>query len=231
VRAARHGVDVLISSGMSSMADVETGLGALAFGYTAPAADRPGPAAFSAALVSAEGRDALKRKVGLFHCTSNYPAKLSDVNLRSMATLAGAFDVDVGYSDHTEGSTVAIASVALGARMIEKHLTLDRTLPGPDHAASLNPAEFGELVRAIRDTETILGHGWKVPCPAELDTQRVARKSLVVAEDIRAGEVFTEENLTVKRPGTGMPPARYWDMLGRTASRDYQADDVLDLLP
>lgn len=231
VHAARLGVDVLVSSGMSALADVETGLGALAFGYTAPADAQPGPAAFAAALASPEGRQALADKVGLFHCTSNYPARLEDVNLRAMTTLASAFGVTVGYSDHTEGHLVAVAAVALGGRMIEKHLTLDCSLPGPDHAASLDPAGFTALMRAIRDTETVLGHGWKLPCPAELDTQRVARKSLVAREDVRAGEVFTEANLTVKRPGTGIAPARYWDMLGRTAGRDYAADDVIDLLP
>lgn len=231
VRAARCGIEVLVSSGMSSLADVEAGLGALAFGYSAPAAARPGPAAFAEALASPQGRQALEEKVGLFHCTSNYPARLEDVNLRAMATLAVAFGVDVGYSDHTEGNTVAVAAVALGARMIEKHLTLDRALPGPDHAASLDPHAFADLVRAVRETGIILGHGRKVSCAAEVDTLRVARKSLVAAADVRAGEEFTELNLTVKRPGTGIAPSRYWELLGRPAGRDYHADDVIDSLP
>lgn len=231
VRAARSGLDVLVSSGMSSLEDVETGLGALAFGYAAPADMRPGPVGFSAALASPAGRASLAEKVGLFHCTSNYPARLEDVNLRAMVTLAAAFGVTVGYSDHTDGDTVPVAAVALGAGMIEKHLTLDRDLPGPDHAASLDPQGFTRLMKAVREAETALGHGWKQPCPAELDTRNVARKSLVAATNIRAGEPFTEGNLTVKRPGTGMAPARYWDLIGHVAKRDYAADDTIDVLP
>lgn len=231
VRAARLGVEVLVSSGMSTLADVETGLGALAFGYGAPAEARPGPAAFAQALASAQGRRLLGEKVGLFHCTSSYPARLADVNLRAMQTLSAAFGLTTGYSDHTEGDLAAVAAVALGARMIEKHLTLDRSLPGPDHAASLDPAGFGRLVEAVHQTELLLGHGWKVPGPAETETRQVARKSLAAATDIRAGDPFSPANLTVKRPGTGVAPAQYWEVLGRTARRDYLADDEIDMLP
>jgi len=165
----------------------------------------------------------------LLHCVSNYPADPADVNLRAMHTLATAFGVPAGYSDHTPGIEVAIAAVALGACVIEKHFTLDRSLPGPDHRASLEPDELTALVRGIRTVEAALGHGRKEPAASEANTAAVARRSLVAARDIPAGTPLTEDLIAVKRPGTGLPPAMRPYLIGRTARTTVPAGALLNL--
>jgi sialic acid synthase SpsE len=162
-------------------------------------------------------RQAGNDQIVLLHCVSNYPAAPADCNLRAMGTMAEAFGLPVGFSDHTLGIEVALAAVALGAAVIEKHFTLDRALPGPDHKASLPPAELGELVRAIRAVESALGDGRKVPRPSEASTAAVARRSLVAAETIPAGTVLQEHMIAVRRPGSGLSPAQKPRLVGRTA--------------
>ena len=157
----------------------------------------------AAALAALEKAGTPRRYVTVLHCNTEYPTPMPDVNLRAMLTIRDAFGVEVGYSDHTLGIEVAIAAVALGATVIEKHFTLDRTLPGPDHAASLEPGELAAMVRAIRNIEAALGDGVKQPSASELPNRAHARKSLVAAHAIRRGETFTAANLGVKRPGTG----------------------------
>ena len=152
-----------------------------------------------------------------------------DVNLRAMLTIRDAFDVQVGYSDHTLGIEVAIAAVALGATMIEKHFTLHRNLPGPDHKASLEPEELKKMVVAVRNVEKAMGNGVKRPSPSEAKNLTIARKSLVAAHAIQKGEVFCETNLTVKRPGTGLSPMRWDDVLGCKAPRDFEEDALIEL--
>jgi N,N'-diacetyllegionaminate synthase len=164
----------------------------------------------------------------LLHCVSNYPANEADVNLRAMTTMREAFGLSVGYSDHTLGITVPIAAVALGACVIEKHFTLDRSLPGPDHKSSLEPAGLQAMVQAIRDVEVALGDGLKRPRVSELDTARVARKSVVSQVDISPGTVITAEMLTTKRPGTGIPPRELTWVVGRTARVMIPADTVVE---
>jgi sialic acid synthase SpsE len=164
----------------------------------------------------------------LLHCVSNYPADPAEVNLRAMQTMRSAFDVPVGFSDHTEGIDVALAAVALGACVIEKHFTLDRTSPGPDHRASLEPAALRELVRSIRRVETALGSGRKVPTARELETAKVARRSLVAARDISAGATLKRDMVVMRRPGTGMSPAMLDTLLDRQAKRDIAAGTLLD---
>jgi len=225
---ARTGAELIVSTGMASLADIEMALGVIAFGRIAGACDKPGDAAFRAAYASPEGQAALRRGVTLLHCTSDYPAAPESVNLRAMDAMGAAFGLPVGYSDHTRGIEVALAAVARGACVIEKHFTLDRTLPGPDHAASLEPGELAALVSGIRVVSAALGDGVKRPQAGEVSTAVVARKSLVARCAIRAGQVFGPDNVTVMRPGTGMPPVRYWEILGRAASRDYAAGDLLD---
>ena len=154
---------------------------------------------------------------------------MCDVNLRAMCSIRDAFGVAVGYSDHTLGIEVPIAAVALGATVIEKHLTLDRNLAGPDHKASLEPDEFAAMVRAIRNIEQAMGDGIKRPSPSESKNKSIARKSLVAARSIKAGERFTPENLTAKRPGTGVSPMRLDEVMGRTATRNYGADEMIEL--
>ena len=169
----------------------------------------------------------LKEKVTLLHCTTQYPAPLEDLNLRAMATLGNQFGLPFGYSDHSSGISAAIAAVALGACVIEKHFTLDRSLPGPDHLASLDPENLKKLVIAIRDTESALGNCVKQPQPSEIGNMEVARKSLVAMGPIATGEVFSEKNLGVKRPGSGISPMLFWKYLGKRAEKDYQRNDLI----
>lgn len=227
LKASRCGKPIILSTGMATLADIETALGVLAFGYTNHDSV-PGEAAFRAAYASPAGQIALRERVTLLHCTTEYPAPFDEVNLRAMETLSAAFGLPVGFSDHTEGVAVPIAAAALGARVIEKHFTLDRTLPGPDHKASLEPGELKEMVTAIRRVGQALGSFRKHPAPSEIGNAAVARKSIVAARWIREGEPFTEENLCIKRPGTGISPLRFWEMLGRPASRDYDPDEVIE---
>ncbi|MDB5866723.1 MAG: N-acetylneuraminate synthase [Betaproteobacteria bacterium] len=227
LRAARTGLPVILSTGMSVLGEVETALAVLAFGYTEP--DRtPSKADCALAYASAAGRDALRDKVTLLHCTTEYPAAYADINLNSMATLRNAFGLSTGYSDHSPGIAVPIAAIALGASVLEKHFTLDRSLPGPDHKASLDLDALSLMVEAVRQVELALGSAVKAPAACELANIPVARKSLVAAADIRKGDVFTAENLTVKRPGDGVSPVEYWDWLGRVAQRDYRRDEKVE---
>lgn len=227
LRAAASGFPLILSTGMASLGEIETALGVLSFGAIG-GAGAPDQAAFQAALSSVDGRRWLGANLTLLHCTSEYPAPLAEVNLRAMASLATAFGVAVGYSDHTEGITVPVAAVACGARVIEKHFTLDRSLPGPDHRASLAPPELAAMVRAIRDTELALGSPWKGLQPGEAETRQVARKSLVAATAIGAGEPFSQVNLTARRPGGGRSPMALWELLGRPAPRPYAAGEPID---
>jgi N-acetylneuraminate synthase len=226
--AARTGRDVILSSGMASLEETLTALGVLAFGYTAGAGDPPTAAAFVGAWGSEAGRGAVTEHVTLLHCTSEYPTPPADVNLRAMDALREATGLRVGLSDHTEGIAISIAAAARGAVVIEKHFTLDRTMTGPDHRASIDPDDLKKLVRSVREVERALGTGVKAPVAGEFSTRTVARRSLVAGTAIRAGDVFSAENLLVKRPGTGVAPILYWEYLGRVATRDYVQDELID---
>lgn len=168
-------------------------------------------------------------EIVLLHCTTEYPAPAEETNLRAMSAMRDRFGTEVGYSDHTLGIEVSVAAVAMGARVIEKHLTLDRSRRGPDHAASLEPDQFGAMTRAIRLVESALGDGVKRPSPSELRNRDIARRSIVARRAIRAGETMTEANLTTKRPGTGLSPMRWDDVVGHDADRDYEADEMIEL--
>lgn len=224
--AARAGRDLILSTGMASQAEVEAALGVLAFGYCAPT-EVPSRQAFCKAWSEAKANSKVFDKVVLLHCTTDYPAHPNAVNLRAMDTLRRAFGLRVGYSDHTLGITISIAAAALGACVIEKHLTLDRARSGPDHAMSLEPVNFRALVQAIRDVEVAQGDGEKEPQTSECANIAAVRKSLVALRPIRKGEKFSAENLGVKRPGTGLSPTLYWDYLGLAANRDFAADDII----
>lgn len=182
-------------------------------------------AAVDALVAAGLARDAIT----LLHCTTEYPAPIAEVNLLAMRELGDTFGLPVGYSDHTEGIEVSIAAAALGAAVIEKHFTLDRTLPGPDHAASIEPDELALLVRSARNAAAALGEPHKGPTASEARNAPVARKSIVAARTIEAGEAFTEENLTSKRPGTGMSPMLWDSVIGRVASRRFEADEAIGL--
>lgn len=201
----RQGKRIILSTGMATMGDIE------------------------AALDCLERAGTPRERITVLHCTTEYPAAMSDVNLRAMVSIGATFGVAVGYSDHTPGIEVAIAAVALGASVIEKHFTLDRNLPGPDHKASLEPAELRAMVAAIRGIEQALGDGIKRPTASELRNRIAARKSLVAARPIRAGETFSETNVAAKRPGNGLSPMRWDEVIGRKAPRDFTADEPIEL--
>ena len=166
-----------------------------------------------------------KAEISLLHCTTNYPTTYEEVNLKAMQTLAFAFKLPVGYSDHTLGIEVPIAAVAMGAKIIEKHFTLDKKLPGPDHKASLEPDELKEMVKAIRNIEMALGDGIKKPNKSEIEIMKVARRSLVATKDIRAGEVIKESDIAIKRPGTGIPPKFREIIIGMKLIRNIKQDE------
>ncbi len=170
-----------------------------------------------------------KNKITVLHCNSEYPTPLEDVNLNAMLTIKNAFGVKVGYSDHTKGIEVPIAAVALGAEVIEKHFTLDCNMVGPDHKASLEPDELKSMVTAIRNIEKALGDGIKKPSKSELKNKLIARKSLVAIKRIEKGELFTDINVGIKRPGTGISPMRWDDVLGKVAMRDFNFDDLIEI--
>ncbi|MDD5249246.1 MAG: N-acetylneuraminate synthase [Rhodocyclaceae bacterium] len=226
LRIARTGKPVILSTGMSTLAEIEQALGVLAFGYLS-CESKPSLEGFSEVYFSEAGQRILKEKVWLLHCTTEYPAPFADVNLHAMETMRNAFGLPVGYSDHTEGFVVPIAAVALGAGIIEKHFTLNRNLPGPDHKASLEPMELAQMVAAIRQVEEALGKSAKIPAPSELKNKPIARKSLVASVPVRCGEIFSECNLTAKRPGTGISPMRYWEYIGKPTQRDYAEDEAI----
>ena len=223
--AARTRKPLIVSTGMCTLDDVRDALGVLAFGYQRGTA--PSRAAFRVALQSASGRRALQRNVTLLHCTTEYPARISDANLLAMDTLRDRFGLPVGLSDHTPGITAAVAAAARGAAVIEKHFTLDRRLPGPDHWASLEPTELVAMVRAIREVQQCLGTAIKAPVPSERRNMVIARKSLVALRPIRRGERFSEQNVGIKRPGNGISPMCFWEWLGRRAKRSYRPDEVI----
>ena len=200
-RVAAKNKPVILSTGMSDLSEVIEAV----------------------SVLNAEGCD----NPILLHCVSNYPADPADVNLLAMQTMSTAFNLPVGFSDHTEGIDVALAAVALGACVIEKHFTLDKSLPGPDHRASLEPAELGQLVQSIRRVESALGNGRKVPAASELETAKVARRSLVAARDIPGGITLRHEMVVLRRPGTGLPPSSLQTIVGRRTLRDISAGTLL----
>lgn len=201
----RYGKPVILSTGMADLSEIGMALDAL------------------------ESAGTKRSQITVLHCNTEYPTPMSDVNLRAMLTIRDTFGVEVGYSDHTLGTEVSIAAVAMGATVIEKHFTLDRKLPGPDHQASLEPEELSVMVAAIRNIEAALGDGIKGPSPSESRNIPIARRSLVASRDIRAGEVLSESNLAAKRPGTGISPMRWDEVIGRQVTRDFAKDELIEL--
>jgi len=225
---AQTGCDLIVSTGMATLAEIETALGVIAFGYVAKQTEKPSIQAFEKAYYSELGQQSLKDKVTILHCTTEYPAPLQDINLKAMDTIANAFKLPVGYSDHSAGITIPIAAVAREAKIIEKHFTLDRNMEGPDHRASLEPEQLKAMIEGIRNIELALGNGLKGPRPSEVKNKSVARKSLVADKVIKKDTAFSEANLAIKRPGLGKSPIQYWDLLGSEAKKDYQVGDLID---
>ena len=199
------GESVILSTGMSTLAEIEAAIDVL------------------------EHAGTQRSNITILHCTTEYPTPMSEVNLHAMQTIHHAFGVKVGYSDHTPGIEVSIAAAAMGATVIEKHFTLDRNLPGPDHKASLEPEELKAMVSAIRNIEIALGDGIKRLTPSEVRNKPVMRKSIVASKEIKKGEIFSLQNITTKRPGTGISPMRWDEVIGRTAPRNFSEDELIDL--
>lgn len=197
--------DIILSTGMANLGEIEMALDAL------------------------EQAGTKRHKVTVLHCTSDYPARMADLNLRAIETLRAAFGVRTGYSDHSIGIEAAIAAITLGAAVIEKHFTLDRNLPGPDHSASLEPDELAAMIDAIRNIERALGSGVKRPMPGETENRAVVRRALVASRPIARGEPFGNDNITAKRPENGISPMRIDDVLGRTAPRAFDTDEPIEL--
>lgn len=202
VEIAKTKKKIILSTGMCTMDEVEASLKVL--------------------------KDNGAADITLLHCTTDYPAPLESVNLKAMLTLKEKFGYPVGYSDHTKGIEVSVAAVAMGAEVIEKHFTLDRNMPGPDHKASLEPNELKELVDTIRNVEKAIGDGNKKPTESELQNRNVARKSIVALKPIKKGELLSEDNLTTKRPGNGISPMLWNKIIGTSAKRDYEEDELID---
>ena len=224
---AKSGADIILSTGMATIGEIEDALCVLAYGFVSDSINKPSYVEFKKAYTTAQAQYLLAKRVTLLHCTTEYPARFSDINLRAMQTLRQTFGLNVGYSDHSEGIIVPVAATALGASVIEKHFTLDKTMDGPDHRASLEPDELKNMVDAIRQTSLALGNQQKVPQAVEMENAAVVRKSLVASCSIKTGELFTKENLTVKRPGTGVSPFKYWSYLGKPAIHQYEKGDVI----
>lgn len=226
VAAGRSRRSIILSTGMSDLAEVALAIGALAFGY-ADTGEQPSKAAFAAVRAAVIGDPGFRQSITIMHCTTAYPAPDDSLNLRAIGTLAAEFGLRVGYSDHTSGIGAAPLAVAAGACMLEKHITLDRSLPGPDHQASLEPGEFAAMVRAIRAAETLLGDGQKRPASCEMTNMHAARKSLFAARDVAAGTRFDATSIKIMRPGSGLSPFLYWEYLGKVARHDYREGDEI----
>ncbi len=203
VEIARTGKEIILSTGMSTLDEVDAALEVLA----------------------SNGAE----KITLLHCVTEYPAPMQDINLNVIPMMKKHYRCEVGYSDHTQGIEAAIAAVALGAAVIEKHFTLDKTMKGPDHKASLEPDELSAMVRAIRNVESALGEEKKVPSESEKKNIAIARKSIIASKVIKAGDILTEENLTTKRPGTGISPMQWNEVIGTRAMRDFEEDELIEL--
>ena len=194
---------IILSTGMATLAEIENALQVL------------------------EKFGAQRKNITVLHCTTEYPAPYNEINLKAIKTISEKLNVSVGYSDHTLGIEIPIAAVALGATVIEKHLTLDRNMPGPDHRASLEPTQFKSMVESIRKIEKAIGNGIKIPSKSELENMKVIRKSIVASGNIKKGEIFNNHNLTTKRPGTGLSPMIWEDLIGKKAIRDFAADELI----
>ncbi len=197
--------DIILSTGMCNLADIETAI----------------------SILVANG--ARRESITILHCNTEYPTPMVDVNLSAMNTIRNAFNVNVGYSDHTLGIEIPIAATALGATVIEKHFTLDRNMEGPDHIASLEPNSLTDMVKAIRNIDIALGNGIKLPSASETKNIAIARKSIVAAQDLKVGDVITEENITVKRPGSGISPLKWDELIGKKIKKNLEADELLEM--
>lgn len=227
LKISKYKPQMILSTGMANLGEIQEALGVIAFGLLG--LESPSIENFRKAFNSEEGQKMLKNYVSLLHCTTEYPAPPSEVNLKAMNTIKTAFHLPVGYSDHTEGNAISIAAVALGATIVEKHITFDKNADGPDHKASLEPDELNELVKSIRMVEVSIGNGIKIPSASEKKNIEIARKSIVANKLISIDTIYTEDNLAVKRPGSGISPMKYWEVLNSKAIRNFEKDEEIEI--
>jgi N-acetylneuraminate synthase len=222
---AKYRLPLILSTGMSTLAEIEIALGVIAFGLQGWR--NPSLSAFEEAYFSKEGQQVLKQYVAILHCTSEYPAPFDEINLKCVQTLKHAFGLPSGYSDHTQGISIPVAAVAMGATIIEKHFTIDKMMAGPDHKASLDPVELQLMLKSIREVEEALGDGVKRPMSSEIGTRVVARKSLIACQSIKEGDSFLDK-ISIKRSSGGLSPMAYWGMQRKIATHDYDEDDLIN---
>ncbi len=227
LKIGSYQLPTILSTGMASLEEIENALKVLSYGYNNPGKKPESFAEVTSFFSSPNKLYELNGLVTILHCTSEYPAPLKEVNLRAMNSLGLQFGLPIGYSDHTEGIFVPVLAVAAGAKVIEKHFTSSRSLPGPDHLASIEPDELKEMVRQIRHTEVILGSSEKAVQTSEQGNRNIARRSLIAAKNIQQGEILCEDNIVPMRPEGGTSPIRIWDLLGRPAERSYQEGEFI----
>ncbi|MGE7999186.1 N-acetylneuraminate synthase [Lysinibacillus sp. NPDC093190] len=218
---------IILSTGMATIDEIHEALAFIAYGFARPLEPVVLEQVHSFYRTE-EAKEVLKKYVTLLHCTTQYPAPIESINLKAMIEMKKVFQLPIGLSDHSEGIHIPIAAVSMGATVVEKHFTLDKTLEGPDHVASLNPNELKAMIKSIREVEQALGDGIKSPTTIELQNRIPARKSLIAKKSIQAGEEFSTSNLTTKRPGDGIKPSKYWSYIGQIASKSYDEDDLID---
>ena len=225
---ARTNKEIILSTGMSNLYEIQNALSVLAYGYLDNSYENPSMIDLKSAFHSSCGQKILKKKVTLLHCNSTYPTPYAEINLNAIDTINKEYNLSVGFSDHSIGIAIPIASVALGITVLEKHITLDKTLAGPDHKVSLEPDEFKKMVEGIHQVHIALGNGKKVATPAEKDNSNSVRRTIVAQTSIKKGELFSDKNLAVKRGPMKMSPYEYWRLLGSKSSRVYSSGDLID---
>ena len=218
---------IILSTGMSNISEIRNALGVIAYGYLNSTKEKPSKSKFIKSYNSEEGKKILKKNVTLLHCTTDYPCSYKDSNLLAIKNLRDVFGLKVGYSDHTSGIEASISAVSLGARVIEKHLTIDNNLKGPDHKASLSPKDFKVMIKSIRNIEIALGDGRKRLMSSEKNNLIPSRKSLYAKKDINKNDIFNSDNLTSKRPGKGISPTQYWNYIGKKSKKNYKKDTLI----
>tara|TARA_Y200000002_G_scaffold383206_1_gene404011 strand:+ start:4864 stop:5964 length:1101 start_codon:yes stop_codon:yes gene_type:complete len=223
------GLKIILSTGMSSIQEIREALSVIVYGYMNKNKkfNNLTKKAFLKALNSKKGQSILKKKITILHCTTEYPAPIDDINLDAIYDVLKNFNANIGYSDHSKGELVSLAAASMGVKIIEKHFTLNQNMVGPDHKASLNPAELKSLIRKIRKIETIKGIKVKKAYKSEIKNIHIARKVLIARKEIRIGEKFNDQNMTAKRAGKGINPMNYWKYLGKKSTRVYKKDEII----
>lgn len=228
---ALKNTNIILSTGMSSIIEIEKALGVLAYGYICSYRNlrniKPSLKNFKKSYCSALGKKILKKKITLLHCTSEYPAPITELNLNNLTTLHRVFNLDIGYSDHSLGNQASIIAATLGAKIIEKHFTLNKRLPGPDHKASLNPSEFKNFVNELRNSEKMMGSFAKKASYSENKNKKLVRKLIVAKKNIFKGEKFTNNNISLKRSKSGTDPFKFWSLINTNSKKNYRKDDPI----